>query len=163
MMAVAAYLKPPQSPHSITDSVSQEMNVFLRVCFSKRFPFVYDTTLVLIRCQSLFKVLHATLKDLHILLAVDVDCDCIAAALRVCHLAKDSSVGAGDTLDRHVGAVDIPLLVHGGIAGLVDVLGNDLSVLKEPIQPLLRCDETSLSVGSGIRVYTAECCTCHPG
>ena len=31
--------------------------------------------------QPLFKVRYATLKDLHILLAVDIDCDCITTTL----------------------------------------------------------------------------------
>ena len=48
------------------------------------------------------EVLHSGLEYLHILLAVDIDSHRIAAALRVSHLTKDSSVWACDTLDCHV-------------------------------------------------------------
>ena len=97
-------------------------------------------------CILLFKILHTALKDLHILLAVDINCDCIAAALGMSHLAEYTAVGACDTLDRHIGAVDIPLLIHRRLAGLIHILCHNLSVLKQPIQPLLRCNETSLSM-----------------
>lgn len=40
----------------------------------------------------LFEVLNTGLKDLNILLSIDVDCNAIVAALAVCHLTKDTSI-----------------------------------------------------------------------
>ena len=40
----------------------------------------------------LFKVSNTGLKDLQILLSVDVDCYAVVAALCVCHLTKDTAV-----------------------------------------------------------------------
>ena len=80
----------------------------------------------------------------------------VAAALDVCHLAEDAAVRGGDAFNRAEGAVDIPGLVHGDVALGIAVLGRDLSVLEEPVDPFLRCDEAPFSVRSRCDVHAAQ-------
>ena len=60
---------------------------------------------------ALFKILHAGLKDLQILLSVDVHGHAPPPALHMGHLAQHPSIRARDALDGKVGAVHIPLHV----------------------------------------------------
>ena len=76
----------------------------------------------------LLKVLHATLKDLHILLAVNVHGYSLTAALGMCHLAQDSSIRAGDAFNGHIRAVRVSELIHGRVAVLVHILGRNLAI-----------------------------------
>ena len=80
---------------------------------------------------NLFKVLHAGLENLHILLTIDIHGYRNISSLGMCHLTEASAVGRGDTLDRTVRSVDVVLLIHGYVAVLVSVLGSNLSVCKE--------------------------------
>ena len=50
-------------------------------------------------CNVLFEVLNTGLKDLNILLSIDVDCNAIVATLAMCHLTENTSIRACDTLD----------------------------------------------------------------
>ena len=106
---------------------------------------------------NLLKVLYPGFKDLHILLAIDVHGHSGISSLGVCHLTEASAIGGCDTLDRTVGTVDIVFLIHGYITVLVSVLGSDLSVSKELVDPLFRCYETALSVGCGVAVGGTQC------
>lgn len=68
-------------------------------------------------CQKgLLKVLNATLEDLLVVVAVDVEGGAFAASFAVAHFAEHTAVGTGDALDGTVGAVHIVLLVHRRIA-----------------------------------------------
>lgn len=78
--------------------------------------------------RLLFKILHAALKDLHILLTVDVHGYRLTTALRMSHLAQDTSIRAGNALDSHIRAVRVPELFHGSVSVFIYVLGSDLAV-----------------------------------
>ena len=105
---------------------------------------------------NLFKVLHAGLENLHILLTIDIHGYRNISSLGMCHLTEASAVGRGDTLDRTVRSVDIVLLIHGYVAVLVSVLGSNLSVCKELVDPFLRCYETTLTMGCGVTVGSTQ-------
>ena len=72
------------------------------------------------------------------------------------HLAEHAAVRRCDTLDRSIRAVDIPLLVHGDIAERIAVLGGDLTICKQSVDPVLRSYETALAVGSRVDIDTAK-------
>ena len=63
----------------------------------------------------LFEVLNTRLKDLNILLSMDVDCNAIVATLAVCHLTKDTSIRACDTLNVVCRTIDV------GFFGLIQL------------------------------------------
>ena len=101
---------------------------------------------------NLFKILHAGLEDLHILLTIDIHGYRNISSLGMCHLTEASAVGRGDTLDRTVRSVDVVLLIHGYVAVLVSILGSNLSVCKELVDPFPRCYETTLTMGCRLAV-----------
>ena len=120
-------------------------------------PFCVDFKATIHLTLNLFKILHAGLEDLHILLAIDIHGYRSISSLGMCHLTEASAVGRGDTLDRTIGAVDIILLIHGDIAVLIRILGSDLTICEESVDPLFRCYETALTVGCGIAVGSTQC------
>ncbi len=64
------------------------------------------------------------------------------------HLSKHPSVGRRDSLNCRIGAVHIPFLIHGNLSLPVSILGSNLSVLKETVNPFLRRHESSLAMGN---------------
>ena len=78
------------------------------------------------------------------------------------HLAEDTAVRRGDALDRAVGAVHVPLLVHRDVAERIGILGRDLAVLKELLQPCVICDKAALAVGCRRDIDAAEVCIFQP-
>ena len=113
--------------------------------------------------SGLLEVLYAGLEDLLVVVAVDVERGAFAPSLAVAHLAEDASVGAGDALDGHVGAVHVVLLVHGGVALQVDILGGYLAIGEEAVNPLLRSHEAALAVRDGDDVGLAQLGALQPG
>ena len=112
---------------------------------------------------NLLKVLYTGFEDLHILLAIDVHGHSGISSLGVCHLTEASAIGGGDTLDRTVRSVDVVLLIHGYVAVLVSILGSNLSVCKELVDPFLRCYETTLTMGCGVTVGSTQRSACNQG
>ena len=76
----------------------------------------------------LFEVLNTRLKDLNILLSIDVDCNAIVAALAVCHLTKDTSIRACDTLNVIGRSVDIGFFGLIQLSVWIYILGSYLTV-----------------------------------
>ena len=87
-------------------------------------------------------------------------CHIVAASLSMAHLTVDTSIRACDTFDRHEGAVRVPVFVHGRNTVKVNVLGRNLSVCEELVDPFPSDHETSLAVGYRVRVNTTELCAC---
>ena len=79
------------------------------------------------------------------------------------HLAQDTSIRGGDAFDRAVGAIDIPLFIHGNIAFRIGILGCYLTICKQLVNPLLRSHETSLAVGCRIDIYFSKLSALQPG
>ena len=78
------------------------------------------------------------------------------------HLSEDAAIRRCDTLDRIVRTVHVPLLIEGDISEWIAILRRYLTVRKELIKPLRRCDETSLAVGCRIDIYSARLCVHQP-
>ena len=76
----------------------------------------------------LSKVPNPGFKNLQVLFPINIHGYGIAAALHVRHLSKASAVRGGDALNRGVGTVHIPLLIHGNIAVKICVLCRNLPV-----------------------------------
>ena len=80
----------------------------------------------------------------------------------MCHLTKATSVRRSNTLDGHVGAIDVVLLVHANVSVGISILGCNLSVCEELVKPLLRSYETALAMGCGIAVGLSKLCALQP-
>src|SRR5699024_8629378 len=113
--------------------------------------------------MSLFKILHSGLKDLYILLSVDVDGYAVIPPFTVGHLAQNPAIRTGDSFNSTVGSVYIPFFIHGNIAHGVAVLSSHLAVGKQSVQPLVTGNKPSFSVRSGVGIYTAQLRFSQPG
>ena len=69
-----------------------------------------DFDAYIISSEILFKVSNSGFKDLHILLAKDIDRNGISSSLCMSHLTKHTSVRACDTFDCIIGTIDISIL-----------------------------------------------------
>ena len=78
------------------------------------------------------------------------------------HLSKYSTIRAGNTLDRHIRSIDIPLFIHSRHACFIDILCCDLSVCEKLIKPFLRSYKSSLAVGCRVAVCLAKFCLLQP-
>ena len=96
--------------------------------------------------QALLKVFHAVCKQRLILFAVDILADERAVTFGVAHLAEDTTVRRGDTLDGAHGAVRVPRDIHGRITVQIGVLERYLTVLNQVVNDVLRRYEATLTV-----------------
>ena len=79
------------------------------------------------------------------------------------HLSEDTAVGGGNALNSGIGAVYIPLLIHGNIAFRIGVLGCHLAVFKESADPVFACHEAAFAMGSRGYIGLAQLRASQPG
>src|SRR5699024_7883564 len=94
----------------------------------------------------LFEIPYARLKEVLILVALDVDGDVAADSLAVTHLAEDSTVGAEYALDSVAGRIRVVADIHSRISVEVAVLRSYLTVCRELSNQLIARPEASLAV-----------------
>ena len=106
---------------------------------------------------SLLEVCHTGLKDLHVLVAVNIDGYGIATSLCMTHLSEYTAIRTRDSFDGCIGAVYIPLFVlHTELAIRIHITGCHLSIGKELLQPLFVCHKAALTMRSGDRIGFTE-------
>ena len=89
----------------------------------------FDYKLLQIR---LFEIIDASLEELLLLAAGDVDGDAVINdTFRMAHLAEHAAVRTGDAFDGAGGTVGIPWHVGGGLAVEITVLEGNLAVGDE--------------------------------
>ena len=104
----------------------------------------------------LFEICNTRLKDLQILLSVNVNSNAIVTALTMSHLTKYTSVRTCNTLNVVIRTVNIPFLRLVKVPFRIYVTSSYLSVGKKLFDPLLICYKTPLTMGSRIAVHSAQ-------
>ena len=109
---------------------------------------------------SLLEVLDAALNERLELIARgelgDVLVEARARALRVTHLAQDTAVGAGNTLDSQDGAVRVNGEAHARSTCCVNVLCCNLTVCLERFKQLVGGNKAAFSMADSNGVDVAK-------
>ena len=100
------------------------------------------------------EVADGGLEELHVVVPRDVPVEVRSDALAVAHLAEHAAIGAGDALHGPEGAVGVPVVIQGGLARLVHILGGDLTALGQIPEEGFRGQEAALAMGDGDRVVS---------